>query len=138
MVSTIVLDCSVTVAWLLEDEASEAADELLDQAMEARCMAPNLWWAEIRNVLIISERRGRVTPEEIEAGLRWLNMLDIRLDRTPDSAAVLRLARGHRLSVYDAMYLELALREGGLLATFDRKLAGAARAEGVETLGGGQ
>jgi predicted nucleic acid-binding protein len=63
--------------------------------------------------------------------LRNLALLRVRLDRSPDENAVLRLARAHRLSVYDAAYLELAQREGLPLATLDADLGRAAAGEGV-------
>ena len=47
---------------------------------------------------------------------------------------MMRLARSHRLTAYDAAYLELALRKGAPLATLDRRLAEAARAEGVSVV----
>jgi predicted nucleic acid-binding protein len=96
---------------------------------------PSLWWFEIRNILVINERRKRITLSDTSAFLRDLSMLSIRIDRYPEEASVLRLARSYRLSVYDASYLELAQRERTPLATLDSDLARAARSENVPLVG---
>lgn len=129
-----VVDCSVTMAWVLADEESELADSALKRVTQLGGAVPALWWAEIRNVLLIAERRNRITPVDTEVCLAALGALRIRLDDTPRSAMVLRLARNHGLTAYDAMYLELAVREGRPLATLDNKLVRAATAEGIEVL----
>jgi predicted nucleic acid-binding protein len=64
-----------------------------------------------------------------------LSRFRLRIDPVVDEAQLLRIARTHRLSVYDASYLELAQRERILLATLDVGLADAARAENVSLLG---
>lgn len=73
-------------------------------------MVPALWWFEIRNIFVVNERRKRITESDTAVFLRDLAGLRVRFDREPEEAIVLRLARTHRLSVYDASYLELALR----------------------------
>lgn len=130
-----VVDCSATAAWVLADEGSSAADVALDEVVEYGALAPALWWAEIRNVLLRSERLGRIDPGDTESALASLGELRIRLDHAPHGPEVLRLARAFDLTAYDAVYLELALREGRSLATLDRKLARAAAATGVEIIG---
>ncbi len=97
-------------------------------------MVPSLWWFEIRNLLVMNERRGRLTESESLRFLRRLDRLGITEDRTPQESEVLRLARTHRLSVYDAAYLELALRNRIRLATLDKALARAAQQENVPLL----
>ena len=92
---------------------------------------PCLWWFEVRNILVVSERRQRVTENQTATFLRALSRLRLRTDSLPDDDAVLRLARRRKLSVYDAAYLELAQREGLPLATLDTRLRMAAVAEGV-------
>ena len=129
-----VLDCSISVAWVLEDERSAAADSVFDLVVETGVVAPWLWWAEIRNALVVSERRGRTTADDTAEALAALGRLVMRLDDTPEGADVLRLARRHGISAYDAIYLELALREQRPLATLDRRLARAARAAGADVL----
>ena len=126
-----VLDCSVTMAWVLRDEPSAEADAALEQVTAFGGVAPALWWVEVRNVLLIAERRGRLTPQDTLVALRAIEELHISLDHAPDGAAVLRLARTHRLTAYDAMYLELSIRQQRPIATLDRKLSTAAQVEGV-------
>ena len=94
-----------------------------------------LWCHELRNVLLVGERRGRLTEQETARFLRDTSGLRSSLDRTPDELAVMALARWHRLTVYDTAYLELALREAVALATLDQALARAARAQGMAVLG---
>lgn len=129
------VDCSATAAWVLADEDSESADVALEAVVEHGALAPALWWAEIRNVLLRSEGLGRISPGDTESALASLAELRIRLDHAPRGPEVLRLARAYGLTAYDAVYLELALREGRSLATLDRKLAAAAEGEGVGTIG---
>lgn len=131
-----VVDCSMAVAWILADEESPAVTPVLELVQEAGGVATAVWWAEVRNALIRAERRGRMSLYGTEVALAALDALGIRLDGLPDSVAVLALTRAHRLTVYDAMYLELALRERRPLATLDRQLGVAARASGAEVLGG--
>ena len=126
-----VVDCSVTIAWVLGDESSAAADSALESVRIHGGTAPGLWWVEVRNVLLVAERRGRSTPEDTSVALRAVDALDVRLDATPDGSTLLRLARTHRLTAYDAMYLELAIRRQRPLATLDHSLAAAALVEGV-------
>jgi predicted nucleic acid-binding protein len=102
-----------------------------------RAVVPSLWWFEVRNILIVNERRRRITESGTASFLLNLSLLRLRTDRSPDENAVLRLARAHRLSVYDAAYLELAQREGLPLATLDADLQRAAAGEGVALVSSG-
>ncbi len=129
-----VLDCSAVCAWLLDDESDSRADAHLEQIAETGALAPALLWAELRNALVVAERRGRIAPEQTLAVLREVDALGLRFDQAPDSPATLALARKHRLTVYDAMYLELATREGCPLISLDRKLRLAAKAEGLDAI----
>jgi predicted nucleic acid-binding protein len=94
-------------------------------------VVPGLWWFEVRNILVVNERRRRITQANTATFLLNLSLLRLRVDQSPDENAVLRLARVHRLSVYDAACLELAQREGLALATLDADLRQAAASEGV-------
>jgi predicted nucleic acid-binding protein len=93
--------------------------------------APALWWFELRNALVVGERRGRVTSDMTHVFLGRLARMDIVIDRSADEVVVLDLARAHRLTVYDAACLGLALRGKSALATLDSALAKAARRAGV-------
>jgi predicted nucleic acid-binding protein len=130
-----VVDASVTACWLMPDEShpsARAAFELLDR-MDAA--VPAIWWFEARNVLVMNERRGRMGGVDLNRAFELLNKLPVVLDREPDETAILRLARRHRLTVYDAAYLDLALRRAAAIATLDKALAGAAVAEGLAVVG---
>lgn len=107
-----VLDASATAAWCFPDENNAAADAAFDRLAVESAVVPALWWAEIRNVLIIAERRGRIDAPETIRFLGDLDRLPIRTDSSPMSDLVLALARRYRLTAYDAIYLELASRLG--------------------------
>ena len=129
-----VLDASIPACWAFQDEQDPTADAALVRIRTEEVVVPSLWWFEIRNILVVNERRKRITESDTGIFLRDLAGLRIRIDREPKESAVLRLARTHRLSIYDASYLELALREAIPLATLDGELAAAARAEGTSLL----
>jgi predicted nucleic acid-binding protein len=129
-----VLDCSVTLAWFFEDETNAYAEAVEDSLLSAVAVVPALWPLEVANALLVGERRGRTTEAKVSAFLTLLKSLPIATD---DETALrswnesLHLARARRLSVYDAAYLELALRRGLPLATFDQKLKAAAAVVGI-------
>ncbi len=126
-----VLDASVTACWAFDDEDHGDARLAFDRMRTEEGVVPSLWWFEVRNILVVNERRKRITEADTASFLRNLSLLRLRVDRSPDENAVLRLARAHRLSVYDAAYLELAQREGLPLATLDGELRRAAAGEWV-------
>ena len=131
-----VLDCSVTMAWVFPDEATEATNQLRDSLVESRAFVPSLWPVEVGNVLLVATRRNRIRADDWREIRASLEALPIEIDPVTTSrawGASLELARTHQLSVYDAMYLELAMRLQLPLATLDRALRGAARTAGVET-----
>ena len=131
-----VLDCSVAMAWVFPDEATESTGRLRDSLIDGRAFVPSLWPVEVASVLLAATRRGRLGAEEWPRVCASLEALPIEIDQVSMSrtwGAVLDLAVEHRLSAYDAMYLELALRMRLPLATLDRALAAAVRAAGVGT-----
>jgi predicted nucleic acid-binding protein len=127
----IVIDASLTASWHFEDERGPIAESVLESLEHDSAYAPLIWWFEIRNVIILGERTRRATHEQTAEFLAFLLQLPISLDSLPDDDRVMTLARRHKLTFYDAAYLELAQREGIPLATLDKELADAARAEGV-------
>ena len=129
-----VLDASAAIAWALRED-DPRADLARERARTEDATVPMLWWFEVRNALIASERRGRLTELHTARFLREISRLAVTVDRAPDEAGVLTLARRHRLTVYDAAYLELAVREALPLATLDTQLAAAARSETVPLIG---
>ncbi len=129
--SDLVLDASIAAAWLFQDESEPRAEAALARLAEQSALVPQLWRLEIRNVLLTAERRGRLAADEAVEALDALSELPILTDTTPDLDAAWALARAHQLSYYDALYLELAQRRNGTLATLDTALARAAKAAGV-------
>ena len=129
-----VIDASVVGAQLLPDEAySDFARTLLEQLDTEERIAPIIYWYEIRNVLIKAKRRNRIDQGHLDACLILLtDELTIREDTQRNEAAVLDLAQRHDLTVYDASYLETAIRHKAKIATFDGDLANAAFKEQIE------
>jgi predicted nucleic acid-binding protein len=133
-VAEFVLDGSLALAWYFKDEADPYADAVAARFPAARAVVPLIWPLEVANAVLMGERRQRSTEAQAAQWLSFLGSLPIAVDdETSDRAwgEVLSLARAHRLSSYDAAYLELALRRGLPLATLDDKLRAAASALGV-------
>ena len=96
---------------------------------------PCLWEFEVANVLLVAERRGRLTEFQAARFVELLGRLLINVDLAPQDMSVLLAAgRRHDLSAYDAAYLVLAERDGIPLATRDEKLQSAARRAGIPLL----
>ena len=130
-----VLDCSVTMAWLFSDEATEATDRLRESLVETRAFVPSLWPVEVGNVLLVATRRSRIHASEWPQIRASLSALPIEVDPVSMSrtwGASLELAHAYSLSVYDAMYLELAVRLRLPLVTLDHALRKAGRAAGID------
>ena len=138
---TIVLDASMALAWLIEraDKTEAAVAERAFAEVSANgAEVPALWNAEVANTLLVFERARRLTEQDSVSYLADLGLLDIAQDDLPCAlmqSRVLDLGRRLGLTAYDATYLELAMRSAAVLATFDRKLADAARAAGVRVFG---
>ena len=130
-----VVDASIAMAWCFEDEATDATDALLDRLQGDRAVVPAIWPLEVANVLLVAERRRRLTEAQASRFLEILAQLPIDVDDSAvDAAAVVAAGRRHALTSYDASYLVLAERLGASLATLDRSLAKAARRAGVQLL----
>ena len=131
---TLVIDCSLTMAWYFKDEATPYTNAVRASLTTERAVVPALWPLEVANVLLMSERRKRSNQMRATKWLRYLSALQIAVDpETPFRAFdhILNLARPQKLTTYDAAYLELAVRRGLPLGTLDRDLEKAARAVGV-------
>ncbi len=135
--SRFVLDCSVTMAWCFEDESNKYTEGVLDTLLKGEGCVPAVWALEVANVLLVGERRKRLTTAQ---SLRFANLirdLPISVDEGTAERAfgeILSLARDHSLSSYDGAYLELAIRKGLPLATQDVPLRRAAKKSGVPLL----
>ncbi len=131
-----VLDCSLAMAWVFPDDATEATDRLRDSLLEDRAFVPSLWPVEVGSVLLAATKRGRIEAHEVSVIRSSLESLPIEIEPVSVSriwGTALALAAEYGLSVYDATYLELALRLRLPLATLDRALAAAAQSAGVVT-----
>lgn len=128
---TLVVDASVTLCWFFAAQSCQLADNALIAARTSSILVPTLWWYEVRNILIVHERKRKIREADSKGFLDDLARLTIQIDHAPNEKAVLRLARTHKLTVYDASYLELAARESAQLATLDSELVAAAKAERV-------
>lgn len=129
-----VLDASIAAAWFLPDEQHEAADRLMAELRHTNALVPSLFWFETRNLFLMAERRGRLRAGEALLSMTQLRGFPLDDMGSVGDAAVIDLASCHMLSAYDASYLALAKAEAVPLATGDRKLAEAARREGVPLL----
>jgi hypothetical protein len=96
---------------VLSRRTSPVADAAFASVGADKGLVPALWWFEVRNVLLMGERYGRIDPAGTAGFLADLDELPIRTDREPDSATVLALAHVHGLTFYDAAYLS-SLRVG--------------------------
>ena len=135
---TLVLDSSVTLAWVHNEETTPAVLHVLDLVIAGGAWVPSLWRIEVANVLEMSVRRNRMGSDLRNKALVNLSLLPISLDPETDRqawGATLWLAERHRLTLYAAVYLELALRRTIPLASLDIDLRAAASAEGVKLLG---
>ncbi|MCY0886439.1 MAG: type II toxin-antitoxin system VapC family toxin [Firmicutes bacterium] len=130
----LVLDASVALSWCFEDEEDEYSLAVLEQAVATTFLVPSIWPLEIANVLLVAERRGRITRAETAQFIDLLGDLAIHVEPEPClhfETDLMDLARRHQLSAYDASYLRLALKKGLALVTKDASLIHAAKDEGV-------
>jgi predicted nucleic acid-binding protein len=131
----LVIDGSVAVSWFLEDEHSEYGKEVRSKIPQAELVCvPAHWMLEVINALLVAERRKRIAAAAVDHAAGILRQMPIRTDpESHDKAGgqTLELARQHTLPIYDAAYLELALRIGAVLASLDEPLKAAAQKRGV-------
>ena len=129
-----IMDNSVTMSWCFMDEATEYTESVLNRLRDSSAVVPAIWPLEVSNVLLLAERRQRITHIKATRFVQVLQELPISIDSESVSAAlgpVLQLGREYGLTSYDAAYLELAMRRGLPMATLDERLATAARQAGV-------
>lgn len=132
----LVVDSSLTLAWALPDETSARADRLLDRVSAHDVLwVPALWWYEIANALMMAQRRRRISEADRLALIELYQRLPIHTDAHLTAHTIQQiqsLALIHRLSAYDAAYLELALRKELTFATLDKPLMKAAKDAGLD------
>lgn len=130
----LVLDCSVALAWCFRDEQSPAVIKIAHDIASHGAVVPSLWRLEIANGLQTAVRRGRIERAMRDQLLDLFAAYPLTVDSMTNDFAwssTLALSDKYSLSVYDAAYLELALRRGLPLASLDRTLCQAAQAAGV-------
>lgn len=131
----VVLDASAFMAWALPDESSPMANAAVALAFRGEAVVPTLWAAEITNILLIQQKKRRITEEfalNLIAELAEVPLIiDGRGIEPPRMHEIHRLARRHGLTAYDTIYLELALRRSLPIASLDQDLLRAAVAEGL-------
>lgn len=135
---SVVLDASLAVAWFFESERTPPVVAVLDLILEREALVPALWPLEVANALQVAARRGRMQRDARDRALLELETMPISVamdDARGTWGTTLALADQHRLTVYDAAYLDLALRRGLPLATLDGALRAAGEAEGLVVLG---
>ena len=127
----IVIDASIALAWLFEDERSALAQRALTALEDDEAFVPAIWPVEVQNVLLVAELRGRLTAEAGEL-LNAIRALPIHIEAPIGiDTTIYDLAKKYELTAYDASYLELAVRHRSKLATLDKALSRAARRENV-------
>ncbi len=135
---TLVVDASVALTWCFADERTPATTSVLDRVVQDGAIAPALWPLEVLNALAVAQRRNRCDTERRLLLAGFLRQLPITIDDDTIEYAwstSAHLAERHRLTIYDAAYLELAQRMSLPLATLDGELRAAARSVGVDVLG---
>lgn len=133
-----VLDCSMTMAWIFPDEVTQNSESVRDSLVMDFALVPALWFHEVGNVLCSATRRGRIDRKDWSSIQENLSELPIETDEESHHhvlSSVLPLAFRLGLSVYDASYLELAIRHGLPLATLDRELVTKAQGINIKIIG---
>lgn len=133
-----VLDCSIAMGWCFEDQANALTDKALTLLEDGHALVPHIWFLEIANVLVVAERKNKINKADSVRFFEMLRSLPIVAEPNPlaweYANHLMELGRAHRLSSYDAAYLDLALRSGLPLATRDVPLLKACKKTGVRVL----
>ncbi len=133
-----VLDASIALGWMLDRPVPRRASLVRKLIIAGQIpVVPVLWRHEVSNALVIFERRGRLTADQIKTLAADLEEFSdsVQIDPLVVRASVMiETARRTDLTVYDAAYLELAARRRLPLATLDSKLREAARQAGLQLI----
>ncbi len=132
-----VIDNSVVMTWCFKDETSQYADHILDRLEDSTGFVPAIWPLEVCNVLLVAERKKRMGEAGSARFMALLAELPIIVEQEPPERMIkeiFALARKHKLSSYDASYLDLAMRKGLPIATLDKNLLAAAKRSKVPIL----
>ena len=132
---SVVVDASMAIAWLFDDERTAATHDVMRRVAAEGAIVPSLWRLEVANVLRNAVRRGRCDEGYVDRSLERLGRLAIVTDDETDGqawGATRTLAREQGLTLHDAAYLELAIRKSRALASCDADLLAAAGRRGVQ------
>ncbi len=135
--SAFILDCSVSISWCIEDEATPQNDALLVRARDFGVFVPQLWVYEFTNVLLQANKRARLNDTQVFTILDLMESLPINIVSETNLGAlknILALARAEKLTSYDAAYLDLAMTKNLPLATNDKALRRACENTGIDIL----
>ncbi|MGH8306683.1 MAG: type II toxin-antitoxin system VapC family toxin [Gammaproteobacteria bacterium] len=123
----LVLDCSLTLAWYLEDERTDFTEAVLDELGRSEVWLPALWMLEFPNALIVAVKRGRISDGWRCDVLQRATLLPLKVDAEQvPLERISNIATRFNITTYDAAYLELAMRRKLKLATLDKALVTAA------------
>ena len=128
-----VLDASLALAYVMPDEASNAADALMERIQEEPVLAPTIWIYEVASGLRMGQVRKRLTAQMAQSVMTTLTELHIEFEH-PDGHQLMKLSHQTGLTVYDASYVALCLKHQLPLASVDPRLVQAANELGIEVL----
>jgi len=129
MNSTVIVDASVALSWILPGEKTNKTILLRDYAVEngdVKLLVPTIFWYEVANVLWGAVKRKRIVQSEAIEGLRAL--LDFRIDTAAtDPTVIISISFAQNVAVYDSAYLSVANIYDATLWTIDKSLVKAAK-----------
>ena len=137
MAGDFVIDNSVVMAWCFEDEANSYADTIQDMLIENKAFVPAIWPLEVTNVLLVAERKKRISKAGSGHFTALLSQLPIEVEPSDTDTIfheTISLARQYMLSSYDASYIELAIRKGLPIATQEKAIIRAAKKIQIEII----
>jgi predicted nucleic acid-binding protein len=136
MAMDFILDCSVAMAWCFEDEVTDYSEAVLERLKTNKAFVPVIWSLEVANVLLFAERKTRLSHAKTIAFMESLRHLPIVYDINSQVAmsTTFEIARETGLTIYDASYLELALRLQLPIATLDKALRKAAVKNNIKVI----
>ncbi len=137
MSENFVVDNSVVMTWCFNDETNKYSDAILDSMNTSTAFVPSIWPLEVGNVLLVAERRKRLSEADSTRFIALIAELPIVIEQEQPERMmrdILALARKHKISTYDASYLDLAMRKGLPIASLDKNLRKAARRSRVAIL----
>jgi predicted nucleic acid-binding protein len=137
MAGDFVIDNSVVMAWCFEDGANSNADTIQDMLIENKAFVPAIWPLEVTNVLLVAERKKRISKAGSGHFIALLSQLPIEVEPSDTDTIfheTISLARQYMLSSYDASYIELAIRKGLPIATQDKAIIRAAKKIQIEII----